>query len=177
MNSLAPQDRAHLQQAQRWLKLDRPWEATAELEMIWPPFRGHPEVSRVRGQIFAQLGPWRKWLEEAQAMTAREPDNLVGWLNYAAALRFLGRIEQTYKVLKSLVKQFQDYAAIPYELARYSCQRGDIPGARNWITVALSIAGNRSLKTVAMQDPDLQPLWQNGQTEDYVSQELPQHRE
>ena len=49
---------------------------------------------------------------------------------------------------------------IPYNLACYACQLGDLLGDQSWLERAAKKNGFRPLKQMALEDPDLRPLWE-----------------
>ena len=48
-----------------------------------------------------------------------------------------------------------------YKLACYCCQLGDLKGAWKWLEQAIDVAGKKDIRTKALNDPDLEPLWVN----------------
>jgi hypothetical protein len=47
-----------------------------------------------------------------------------------------------------------------YNLACYECQLGDLDEARKWLETACRIGERDHMKSMAVQDPDLKPLWE-----------------
>jgi hypothetical protein len=62
-----------------------------ELEKIAPRRRSHPDVFRVRWDIYAAAKKWEAALDIATALTKLDPDDPFGWLNRSSALRQLNR--------------------------------------------------------------------------------------
>ena len=50
---------------------------------------------------------------------------------------------------------------IPYNLACYTAQLARLKDSRQWLEKAFAIRKTRKLKLMALEDPDLQPLWTN----------------
>jgi hypothetical protein len=48
---------------------------------------------------------------------------------------------------------------IPYNLACYACQLGDLDDARRWLERAVALRSRADLRRLALNDHDLQPLW------------------
>jgi hypothetical protein len=46
-----------------------------------------------------------------------------------------------------------------YNLACYACQLGNLKEARQWLEKAFAIGDSKQLKLMALDDPDLEPLW------------------
>ncbi len=53
----------HLQAAQGWLELGNHVEADAELDNIRPELRAHPEVLKLRWQVYAAAKKWEAALD------------------------------------------------------------------------------------------------------------------
>jgi hypothetical protein len=49
---------------------------------------------------------------------------------------------------------------IPYNLACYAAQLGDLIAARDWLAQSFNLADDpKQAKLAALEDPDLAPLW------------------
>jgi hypothetical protein len=48
---------------------------------------------------------------------------------------------------------------IPYNLACYACQLGRLKNAWGWLEEAFEVGDSKALKLMALDDPDLEPLW------------------
>ena len=46
-----------------------------------------------------------------------------------------------------------------YNLACYAAQLGNLKEARDWLQKAIDLAGTNEVKLMALNDPDLEPLW------------------
>ncbi len=46
-----------------------------------------------------------------------------------------------------------------YNLASYECKLGRLPEAKAWLEKAFQAGDSRVLKLMALDDPDLEPLW------------------
>ena len=51
---------------------------------------------------------------------------------------------------------------IPYNLACYAAQLGDLPGAREWLAKSFKVGDEVALKREALEDPDLESVNQGG---------------
>lgn len=151
-----------LRAAEGWLELGDDAEALGELEGVSQPAKNHPVVLEIRFQIFAKRKEWDVCRKIAEAITKQLPNHAGGWLNLAyAARRATGGNEQAaFDILHPTAKKFPDEATIPYNLACYTCQMGQLDEARQWLGRALKIGGNvGQLKSMALADSDLKPLW------------------
>ncbi len=160
MKGLEPPDSLHLQAAKGWCELHAFLEANEELEKITPLMRAHPEVLEVRWQIYANLEKWEGALDLAQAIMKLVPEKPEGYIYCASSLQELGRREQAYRTLTDAAKRFPQDEIILYDLACVCCLLGRIAEARDWLARAIE-AGGDAIKLRALDDPDLEPLWQH----------------
>jgi predicted Zn-dependent protease len=151
-----------LRAAEGWLELGDSGEALRELESISPGEKNHPAVLELRFEILAKKGEWDVCRDIAKVITAMVPTSAAGWLHLAyATRRATGGSEQAaFDILQPMAKRFPEEPTIPYNLACYVCQLGRLAEAREWLKRAFAAAGNiKQLKSMAMDDRDLQPLW------------------
>jgi hypothetical protein len=57
------------------------------------------------------------------------------------------------------LKRFPKNETIPYNLACYECQLGDLEAARDWLRRAMKLKKPEALKEQALEDQDLKPMW------------------
>lgn len=161
MQPLEAPDCHHLRAAEGWLELGSPAEAVAELAWIAPERQRHPDVLEVRWSLHARERQWDAALAVARQLVAGAPNRASGWLNHAYALRRAtgGGLPQAREALKPAVKQFPKEPVIPFNLACYACQLGQLDEARAWFKRALKVGGREQIKRMALADEDLKPLW------------------
>jgi Flp pilus assembly protein TadD len=161
MKPLEPPDSHHLSAAIGWLGLGNVAEAGAELEKIAPPFQSHPDVLAVRFDLHAAAGRWDAATAIAGTLTRLEPDQPGVWISLAYATRRKtgGGIVQARAILIQARQTFPEEKIIAYNLACYDCQLGDLNAARLWLEKACQLGDTRQIKHMALQDPDLEPLW------------------
>jgi predicted Zn-dependent protease len=161
MKPLEPPDSFHLQAAQGWLELGSHTEANEELEKIAPELRAHPAVLEVRWEICAKAKEWDAALEIASALVQVVPAHPLGWLHRSSALHELKRTQEAVYNLQRVVDRFTGDAIIRYNLACYECQLGNLHEAMFWFQAACEIGDGNELKLMALEDPDLEPLWKD----------------
>ncbi len=54
---------------------------------------------------------------------------------------------------------FPENAIMRYNLASYECKLGRVAQAKAWLEKAFQVGDSRVLKLMALDDPDLEPLW------------------
>jgi len=156
---LEPPDVHHLRAAQGWLELGNWREAGDELKNIAGPLLGHPAVLQVRWGIDAAANRWDAAVEVARTTAKSYPDMPDGWIHWAYALRRLEGIPEARRVLIGVVDKFPREFIIRYNLACYACQLGHLMDARAWLEKARKLAGRHDVRAMALDDPDLEPLW------------------
>ncbi len=161
MKPLEPPDSHHLSAAMGWLELGNLAEAGSELEQIVPPFRSHPHVLVTRYEICAKAGEWDAAAEIARTLTQLEPHRPGAWISLAYAVRRKpgGGIPEARAILVQARQAFPEEQIIAYNLACYECQLGDLTAARSWLAKARALGDANRVKLMALEDPDLKPLW------------------
>ena len=161
MKPLEPPDSHHLSAATGWLELGNVAEAVAEFEKIAPQFRSHPDVLAVQFDIHAAAGKWNAAVEVAGTLTQLEPEQPGSWISlaYATRRRTGGGIPQARAILIQDQRSFPRETIIAYNLACYDCQLGDLDAAKAWLDKACTLGNVDRIKLMALQDPDLEPLW------------------
>jgi predicted Zn-dependent protease len=129
------------------------------LEQITPMVRAHPDVLLVRWDIYAKAKKWEMAAEVARGITEILPEKPFGWVHWAFSLHELKRTKEAWDVLFPVVDKFPDEHIIRYNLACYACQLGNLKDAEEWLKKAFDVAGKKDIRAMALEDPDLQPLW------------------
>ena len=159
LKNLPYPDSHHLAAAEGWLELGNYLEANEELETITPTLRGHPHVLELRWNIYAKAGRWDMAAEVACSLTLMLPENSFGWIHRAYSLHELGRTQEAWNVLHPKVDKFSDQYIISYNLACYACRLGNMNDSLRWLEKAIGLAGKKEIRVMALDDPDLEPLW------------------
>jgi predicted Zn-dependent protease len=162
MAPLEVPDAHYLNAAEGWLGLGNPGEARRELDQIRPNHQLHPAVLDMRWQICAKEGNWAEALATARTLIRSEPELSSGWVHQAYALRRVpeGGIKSAWQALLPAFERFPKEPIIAYNLSCYACQLGQLEAARVWFRKALAIGGKMPIKELALEEPDLQPLWE-----------------
>jgi tetratricopeptide (TPR) repeat protein len=164
MDELSFADQRQLTAAEGWLELGNALEANAELENITPQLRSHPSVLKLRWQIYAEEKKWEACIDIAVALTNLDPEDPFGWTYHAYALHALKRTQEAWDNLLAVVDRFPQDWLMRYNLACYACQMGLHEEARGWLERAFLSSDNPvKVKLMALDDPDLQPLWKSGE--------------
>jgi len=95
----------------------------------------------------------------ARAIGRRLPEHPWGHFHLAFALHELKRTTEAYQTLRAVVDQFPADWLMRFNLACYACQLGNLEEAMAWLAKAVTLADRESIRDMALQDQDLQPLW------------------
>lgn len=148
----------HLRAAQGWLELGNHLEANDELERITPQLRAHPDVLEVRWHIYAHAKKWDACVDIASAIVKLAPESSFGWIQRSFTLHELKRMQEAFDQLLPVAEMFPKVWTIPYNLACYCAQLGRLDESQAWFKNAMAI-DEHTVKGVALDDPDLKPLW------------------
>ena len=161
---LQPPDTHHLSAAEGWLELGNHHEALSELNLVSSAEQGSLEVLGLRWSISAQLKLWDECVSIATSIIELEPKNEFGWIHRSYALHELKRTSEARDLLQPALKRFPKNETIPYNLACYECQLGDVDAARDCLRRAMKLKNPAMIKVQALEDPDLKPLWKEIQS-------------
>jgi Flp pilus assembly protein TadD len=160
-NPLEPPDIHYARAAQGWLELGNWREANDELDHVAPSLRGHPDVLEVRFHIWAAAAKWDAAADMARELIRANPKEAQFWISHAYATRRMpgGGIPQAAEILREARQIFSTEPLIAYNLACYDCQLGNELEAENWLKVAFDLGDAEKIKSMALKDSDLKPLW------------------
>jgi tetratricopeptide (TPR) repeat protein len=165
MDKLEPPQVHYVSAAIGWLELGNLTEAKAELQRIELEYLSHPQVLELRWLICAEEQKWQDGLEIARALLQSAPESPAGWLHQAYALRRVpeGNVKQAWTALLPAFDKFPKEPIICYNLSCYACQMQQLEAARVWFKRAIVIGGRKGrekIKQMALEDSDLEPLWE-----------------
>jgi tetratricopeptide (TPR) repeat protein len=158
MKPLSPPDSHHLRAAEGWLGLGNHLEASEELERITPQLRAHPDVLEIRWHIYAKETKWDACVDIAGAIIKLDPNRSDAWIHRSFALHELNRTQEAFDQLLPVTDRFPKVWTIPYNLACYCAQMGRLDECQAWFKKAMAV-DEHAVKRVALDDPDLKPLW------------------
>lgn len=156
---LQPPDTHYLNAAEGWLGLGAVSEAHEEMKRISLEGRFHPDVLRVRWEVYARGGHWEFAHTIAQGLVAFQPGDPGGFIKRSVALHELKRTPEAWTQLLPAALKFSDNSTIALHLARYACQLGRLEEAKSWLKKAVSLEDAGDVMSRALKEPDLAPLW------------------
>jgi Flp pilus assembly protein TadD len=150
-----------LNSALGWIELGNFAEARAELSQLPPEIFKRREVLEIRWIIDAACCQWDHALDTAREFLRLAPDEPEGWLHQAYALRRVkgGGIEVARQALEPIEDKFPAEPTIPYNLACYACQLGQLDKARDLLRKAIQRGSLKAIQQLALRDDDLKELW------------------
>jgi len=159
MLQLQPPDLHCLSAAEGWLELGNPREALLELDHISIAGQNCLEVFAARWAVYAELNLWADCVQVASRIMDIAPDDPVGYIHRSYALHELGQTREARDLLAPAAARFPLVETIPYNLACYEAQLGDLNAAWQWFQQTLALCPGKQLAARALEDPDLRPLW------------------
>jgi tetratricopeptide (TPR) repeat protein len=100
---------------------------------------------------------WELLRVVALQLTRFEPKNIQWVVSLAYATRRAVSIECAKDILQAAKPIFPKEAIIPFNLACYFCQLGNLDTAKDYLRQAFAI--DPQWRAVALDDRDLEPLW------------------
>ena len=158
MNSLDYPARHHVKAAAGWVELSCPAEALKELDAMPTDQRGHPEALDVEWKALTGMGKWKRALAVAERLVDLTPDEVAGWIHRSYCLHELKKTREAMELLDPAYPRFPDDFIVPYNLACYACQLGDLVSAKSWLERAFKRGKRKIVKRMALGDEDLKPL-------------------
>jgi predicted Zn-dependent protease len=159
MDPLEPPESFLVRAAEGWLGLGNRAEAEAELRQLALASRSHPDVLNVRWQLSAADKRWEDALEISSSLIQADPESPLGWVHRSFSLHELKRTEEARDNLLRVVEKFPADPIMRYNLACYECRLGHLQKARAWLKKASAVGNADAIRRMALQDADLEPLW------------------
>jgi tetratricopeptide (TPR) repeat protein len=160
MDQLPWPDQHRFNAAQGWLELGDTEQALLELNEMSPCVSDELPVLQFAWMLHAHRKDWSSALECAQRLLDFHPQDHSGWVDLSFSLHELRRTAEARDNLLAVARQFPEVATIPYNLACYEAQLGNLDQAYQWLSKALKKPNSNHLRESARSDPDLEPLRQ-----------------
>jgi tetratricopeptide (TPR) repeat protein len=150
-------DYQHLRAACGYIALGMFEEGNAELEEIDPFYRHLPEVLTARVIIYRELKKWDLMVVVTQKLAEWNPSEPGNFIDWAYATRRAESIHLAHTILTRGAALHPDDGLIQFNLACYEAQIGGIDQAK--MHLARAIKADAKFSLMALDDPDLEPLW------------------
>ena len=160
MKPIQPPDRHFLLAAQGWLELGNQTEAFKELRRISPEFSGHPEVVQARWRLYIEIKGEKGTQVIADIISELDLSDVLNRVTKTRNSRPPAR--RTAPLMETVLGSVKLplLFAVPYNLACYACQLGNLKEAWEWLQVAVELCDLTEIRSLALNDPDLEPLWE-----------------
>lgn len=143
-----------------YLELGMVRDADAELRRIDRSAGKDWRVLALRVAIYEELGSWDRMLDISRYLSCVQPDDSQWAICTAQAMRRLHSIEAAREWLLRAERSFPGEAAIPYHLACYEAELGDLEKARRYLRTAFKL--NPAHRALAREDPKLAAVMRKG---------------
>ena len=147
----------HLNASIGYLELGMLEESAGELENLPPEDRTSSAVLGLRLEIYRSAKKWTLMEVIARELWKRHQDDPVNWNNLAWVVRRKESIEAAQTILIEALEKFPNEALITYNFGCYACQLGDMDNAKRFVGEAIKL--DSKYKLMALDDADLEPLW------------------
>jgi tetratricopeptide (TPR) repeat protein len=159
MQPIESPDNHHCSAADGWLDLGAPAEAELELAKVSAASLEHPAVMGLQWRILAVRKRWLEAVAFARRIVALHSGEADGWIHQSYALHELGRTQEAFDLLHQQAARFPGIMTIPYNLACYCCKLEQLDQARQWLRQAVQVSDKAAIRSMALKDSDMQPLW------------------
>jgi tetratricopeptide (TPR) repeat protein len=157
-------DQDHAQEAQRhlsaaggYLELGMLGDAADELGKLPPPLRDSREAMGVSALIQLKAGAWERLREVGSHLARNWPEEGNHWIWNAYGTRRCRSLVEAELVLLEALKHHDAEPMIHFNLACYAAQLSRLDDAMARLERAIAL--DPQCHHLALQDPDLEPLW------------------
>ena len=150
----------HLKASIGYLELGMLEDAAGELGNLQPEVRTSSAVLCVRMEIYRTAKKWTLMEASLESYGSRIPMILFDpdhWNNLAWAVRRKDSIEAAQIILLEALEKFPNDAMTNYNLGCYACLLGAMEEAKKFVGDAIKL--DSKYKLMALDDPDLESLW------------------
>lgn len=139
------------------LELGIPELAADELEDIPPEYRMMRRVMEMRTMVYEKAESWDLMSETGRFLAEQWPEFPQHWIWAAYAIRRSRSVEEAEVWLKRGMEAHPAEPIIPFNLACYASVSGRIGEAKQLLERAITL--DPQVRVMALDDPDLEPLW------------------
>ena len=155
---VAKSDQEHLRSACGYIEQGMFQEAQAELEEIDPLCGLLPEILAARIPHYRALEKWDLMAIVAKKLAEWNPEEPANFIDWADAAMRGESIRQAHAILTRAACLHPNDGTIQFNLACYEGQMGNLGLARAHLKRAIEIEAK--FRLMALEDPDLEPLWE-----------------
>lgn len=147
----------HMEAALGYLQLGLYDDANDEIECMPPRERVSPVALVLRAHIYMELKSWGLLREVAVVLVDTIPEDSDHWTWLAYATRRTTDVPSAEEIVLRALEIHPEDAMIHYNLACYAAQLGRLEEAGARLKKAVHL--NPEIRLMALDDPDLEPIW------------------
>jgi tetratricopeptide (TPR) repeat protein len=132
-------------------------DANNVLDALPPELKSHPLVLAARLEQLMVLKRWDDGVILGQSLSQKWPQHFDFWFRTAFCLHELKRTAEAKQTLLGAPPAIRETALYCYNLACYEAQLGDRDKAK--ALLAECFKRDKSMREGALDDPDLEPVW------------------
>lgn len=146
-----------------WIDLGNYDEAAKELNDLPPKLKSTLEFCKAWIRIYAAKKAWTNVELMCATLVNQAPADAFGVLHLAEAVHQQGKHVDAISVLGGTLwnADWRESPVVLYALARYSCAANQVKEGRECLRKAID--ADKSLRKKALDDPELEKLWTEGQ--------------
>ena len=157
LESLSDESRWAIEKADGYMDLKMWDQALQELDKVSESERSSLAYQHYRLRLAIENHDWDTSTRLSTALHDSAPEEPTFWVERAYVARRAESIQVARTILHDALVRFPEVAVIPFNLACYECQLGDLQLAREYLDAACKI--DPAYRTLALEDEDLKPLW------------------
>jgi Flp pilus assembly protein TadD len=146
-----------LRRCEGFLDLKMAARARGEWAQLSNPDQQHPTAQRMLLRLLTEEKNWPAARAVAERYQARNPDHAGAWIQLAYTTRRAQSLDAARLILETARPLFPKESVIPYNLACYACQNGELDRARSLLQEAARL--DKKALRIAAEDEDLRALW------------------
>ncbi len=153
---LSLQDIRHLEAAEGWLERGDYCNCFDELKRI--DNCDDARVDALRWRLYYDSRQYVIAASLALSIQQRYPNQPAGYLWRSLSLEKLGCYQEAYANLKPVAFEFSETGLVPFFLAVFACELGNLREAEEWLAIAFEAPDARELNLRAPEKKALEPL-------------------
>jgi hypothetical protein len=153
---LSLQDIRHLEAAEGWL--ERGDYSNCFDELLRIDNRDDARVDALRWRLYNDSRQHVMAASLALIIQRRYPGQFAGYIWRSLSLEKLGCYQEAYENLKPVAFEFSETGLVPFFLAVFACELGNLREAEEWLAIAFEAPDARELNLRALEEKSLEPL-------------------
>lgn len=157
LEALSDGTRWTLEKADGYMDLKMWDQALAELNKVPPEDEDSIAYRHIRLRLAIETEDWTTSTKLVIELQQALPEEPAFWVQRAYVARRAESIQVARTILCDALSRFPQTPVIPFNLACYECQLGELQLAHEYLQAAFAL--DPSYRDLALCDEDLEPLW------------------